>query len=187
MSDKTDGEKLWETLEYLNKNTVDGTHVNILKECWKDYSWDERNHLRGLLLANNNDLININGSWEFRLAAGGMIAKKEYFSDNGTYNKPISSITILDSPDKLDYSLAIKLFERQKNKIDKDIIIKDEFWRAETSQLVEKYIGKASQAYIYISGHSFRPNGTETDAGQRERGRWMVEYSKASHGACCGK
>jgi len=71
---------------------------------------------------------------------------------------------------------AIMLFESQKSKINNDTINSDEFWRSSTLELIKKYIGVNTQAYIYISGHSFKPNGSETVTGQIERGKKMIEY-----------
>ncbi|MBS1526899.1 MAG: hypothetical protein JST19_14690 [Bacteroidetes bacterium] len=54
---------------------------------------------------------------------------------------------------------------------------RDEFWRNEAKQLIEKYIGEDSDQYKLISGHTFYPNpGTsETDQSQRERGANMID------------
>jgi len=73
---------------------------------------------------------------------------------------------------------AIALFERQKAKINKSLLslINDEVWRGETERLVEEFIGRNTQAFIYISGHSFRPVGTQTAKEQRQRGIDMVDY-----------
>ena len=74
---------------------------------------------------------------------------------------------------------VIALFEKQRQKIDNFPNADDEFWRNETLDLVEKFIGKDSKQYGLLSSHTFWPNvnavQSETEQSQRERGRKIID------------
>ncbi|HEY4325983.1 MAG TPA: toll/interleukin-1 receptor domain-containing protein [Mucilaginibacter sp.] len=78
-----------------------------------------------------------------------------------------------------DADKAVKLFKKQKAKIDQFPNNDDEFWRNDTLTLVEKFIGKDTDQYSLLQNHTFWPNpfaiNKETEESQRNRGKKMID------------